>query len=169
MDKKLIRLTESDLHRIVKQSVSKILKEGVPQPPSANDRHFETNLRDKQNGDDNDSINRNYKHFYTVSKQAMQNLDELINFFEQDLLGYTSVERNKRIQSYVYDKLDSLYALKNDLQPNSPIMQAYLNHTFNPFTYGRKDSDQYKTTSAFYKGLRKGGDTYIGPEAPYGA
>ena len=28
MNKKLIRLTESDLHRIVKQSVSKILKEG---------------------------------------------------------------------------------------------------------------------------------------------
>ena len=29
MNKKLIRLTESDLHRIVKQSVNKILKEGV--------------------------------------------------------------------------------------------------------------------------------------------
>ena len=28
MNKKLIRLTEADLHRIVKQSVSKILKEG---------------------------------------------------------------------------------------------------------------------------------------------
>ena len=29
MNKKLIRLTESDLHRIVKQSVNKVLKEGV--------------------------------------------------------------------------------------------------------------------------------------------
>lgn len=29
MSKKLIKLTESDLHRIVKQSVNKILKEGV--------------------------------------------------------------------------------------------------------------------------------------------
>ena len=29
MNKKLIRLTEGDLHRIVKQSVNKILKEGV--------------------------------------------------------------------------------------------------------------------------------------------
>ena len=29
MDKKLIRLTESDLHRIVKESVNRILKEGI--------------------------------------------------------------------------------------------------------------------------------------------
>lgn len=30
--KKIIRLTESDLHKIVKESVKKILKEGVPDP-----------------------------------------------------------------------------------------------------------------------------------------
>ena len=30
--KKIIRLTESDLHKIVKESVEKILKEGVPDP-----------------------------------------------------------------------------------------------------------------------------------------
>lgn len=30
--KQIIRLTESDLHRIVKESVKKILKEGVPDP-----------------------------------------------------------------------------------------------------------------------------------------
>ena len=29
MNKKLIRLTESDLHRIVKKSVNKVLKEGI--------------------------------------------------------------------------------------------------------------------------------------------
>ena len=31
MNKKLIRLTESDLHRIVKKSVNKVLKEGIGQ------------------------------------------------------------------------------------------------------------------------------------------
>lgn len=30
--KKIIRLTESDLHKIVKESVHRILKEGVPDP-----------------------------------------------------------------------------------------------------------------------------------------
>lgn len=30
--KKIIRLTESDLHKIVKESVQRILKEGVPDP-----------------------------------------------------------------------------------------------------------------------------------------
>ena len=30
--KQIIRLTESDLHKIVKESVEKILKEGVPDP-----------------------------------------------------------------------------------------------------------------------------------------
>ena len=30
MNKKLIRLTESDLHRIVKESVNKVLKEDAP-------------------------------------------------------------------------------------------------------------------------------------------
>ena len=30
--KKIIRLTESDLHQIVKESVNRILKEGVPDP-----------------------------------------------------------------------------------------------------------------------------------------
>lgn len=29
MNKKLIRLTESDLHRIVKKSVNRVMKEGV--------------------------------------------------------------------------------------------------------------------------------------------
>lgn len=29
MNKKLIRLTESDLHRIVKESVNRVMKEGV--------------------------------------------------------------------------------------------------------------------------------------------
>ena len=30
--KQIIRLTESDLHKIVKESVQRILKEGVPDP-----------------------------------------------------------------------------------------------------------------------------------------
>ena len=30
--KQIIRLTESDLHRIIKESVNRILKEGVPDP-----------------------------------------------------------------------------------------------------------------------------------------
>ena len=49
MDKKLIRLTESDLHRIVKESVNKVLTE-MDGDEFAEDRskQQETKLKDKQ-------------------------------------------------------------------------------------------------------------------------
>lgn len=168
MNNKLIRLTESDLHRIVKKSVNRVLKEGVPMPPTARDRSFEADMRDKQSGYADKEINRKYGSVGYKSDQMIQYLDEIIRFIKEDLIGLYSVSRNKRIENYMFGKLDSLYELREDFQTDSPIMQAYLNHSFNPYTRTRKDSDQYKATSAYYDKLRKGGDTYIGPEAPYG-
>jgi len=50
MNKKLIRLTEQDLHRIVKESVNKILREALPpldfRGPGAWDNHRHTPLAD---------------------------------------------------------------------------------------------------------------------------
>jgi len=50
MNKRLIRLTEQDLHRIVKESVNKVLKEALPpldfRGPGAWDNHRYTPLAD---------------------------------------------------------------------------------------------------------------------------
>jgi hypothetical protein len=47
MAKKLVRLTESDLHKIIKESVKKVLKEGIDNPwlSTANDRSGKYNGR----------------------------------------------------------------------------------------------------------------------------
>ena len=45
MNKKLIRLTESDLHRIVRKSVNRLLKEGYDIP------EFQVNVSETVNGD----------------------------------------------------------------------------------------------------------------------
>ena len=57
MNKKLIRLTESDLHRIVKESVNRILMESKGLDPSKRDSEFASNIKwsDKP---DLDSANR---------------------------------------------------------------------------------------------------------------
>ena len=45
MNKKLIRLTESDLHRIVKESVNRILMESKGLDPSKRDSEFASNIK----------------------------------------------------------------------------------------------------------------------------
>ena len=47
MNKKLIRLTESDLHKIVKESVNRILKEGFTKPSNWKDTPFKGTYEDE--------------------------------------------------------------------------------------------------------------------------
>ena len=133
MNKKLIRLTESDLHRIVKESVNRVLKEGVPMPPTAKDRGFEEFLRNKQNGESSSaSVDRAYEYMCGHAEEMQQKIDDIIEFIQQDLIGLYGSSRNKRIENYMFKKLDFLSALRKDFQTDSPIMQSYLNHMINP-------------------------------------
>ena len=61
MNKKLIRLTEQDLHRIVKESVNRILNEELPQYNETTD-----NLR-KIGGGINIAYSGEQKKFYLVA------------------------------------------------------------------------------------------------------
>lgn len=133
MNKKLIRLIEDDLHKIVKESVNRVLKEGVPMPPTAKDRGFEEFLRNKQNGESSSaSVDRAYENMCGHAEEMQQKIDDIIEFIQQDLIGLYGSSRNKRIENYMFKKLDFLSALRKDFQTDSPIMQSYLNHMINP-------------------------------------
>ena len=133
MNKKLIRLTESDLHRIVKESVNRILKEDDSNAPTAKDRGFEEFLRNKQNGESSSaSVDRAYEYMCGHAEEMQQKIDDIIEFIQQDLIGLYGSSRNKRIENYMFKKLDFLSSLRKDFQTDSPIMQSYLNHMINP-------------------------------------
>lgn len=62
MNKRIIRLTESDLHRIVKESVMKILKENAwgkyPQEDQT-EAMYDMNMNDRTSGEWADAYKRN--------------------------------------------------------------------------------------------------------------
>ena len=81
MNKKLIRLTESDLHKIVNESVNKILKEGIASKgmrkqmfdkayPKENDGNNYTTLRDILDGSE---------RIYEIVPKVEQYLDQYCN------------------------------------------------------------------------------------------
>ncbi len=102
MNKKLIRLTEGDLHRIVKKTANKILRETLePAYPGSNstdvseiagqlyDRIDDCFLRDRGDGDWDYEI-----------EQAVQENPKEIYYLLADLQGFLNMIYNKHINNY---------------------------------------------------------------------
>ena len=99
MAKKIIRLTESDLHKIVKESVNKIIKEIIDAEPYEYDGY---NPSDEE------------KKYYDVLKQYAKMPDG----YDEDLdkgLDYDSIDNNNDEHWTITGALDKLASLnKND-------------------------------------------------------
>ena len=83
--KKIIRITESDLHNIIKESVKKVLREGIDGYPEAGMPHY---AMASQNSIDNGyeyegELHSEFKDGYIVSKYYEQ-LDDVLYNIEDD-------------------------------------------------------------------------------------
>ena len=119
MNKKLIRLTEEDLHRIVKQSVSQILGEAYG-TPSAYDRTKLQRADDAQNMF-TDYGGRNFRdrdlHALTTIAQAADALHYNSHFLppNYEKVVEKMAEKLSQISTYLQNKIQ----MKTGLQPTT--------------------------------------------------
>ena len=107
MNKKLIRLTESDLHRIVKESVKKVIKE-ENEPSKDYTQYYEL-----------------FEGLYKTVFSAYQKLKATFDFRELEAMQYSGKELPTIIAGAVESMRESSSRLKNVIQEIEEPSDSY--------------------------------------------
>ena len=109
MNKKTIRLNESDLHRVIKESVNKVLKESniVTKPK------WDGGMADMESGEQR-------ADYRSVYYDLQQHFSEIYSF----ITGIQRQAGNRINSRYLSSMIDTLKNIEKQLAPNSPIMLA---------------------------------------------
>jgi len=127
--KRTIRLTESDLHRVIMESVNRIIKEDLDGEHNRKDSRF---LRQGWYG-------------YNGNNGVKQAFDTIRQYIESN---YSFWKTNPRIdQKYVTSIFTKLKDLEKMIDPDSPLATAAINQTANPWSNNGKPSYGFKPTN----------------------
>ena len=118
MNKKLIRLSEQDLHKIVKESVNRIIKEDLNGNLKHKDLKF---VRNRWYDDD--------------SEIGVKTAFQIIRGYINDVYGYGAYPRNPRIsQRYVDSLYSKLKEVEDAINPDSDLATAAANQNLNHYS-----------------------------------